>query len=210
MKDFTKLDRIIREIEYGLETINDRASSKKASGFSQNSATLSESETKLSERIMRVNHMGEVCAQGLYRGQAAFTRDDKTKKQLHIMCSEEREHLKICHGRLDELGAKGSIFNGLWYLSSFTLGALAGLTQEKYGAGFIEETEKQVSRHLDDSIDKLPVSDIRSREMLDYIKEDEAKHEKTAVEMGSENIPNLAKESMNLLSKVMKKITYYI
>ena len=210
MKDFTKLDSIIREIEYGLETINDKASSKKATKFTQNNETLSDSETKLSERIMRVNHMGEVCAQGLYRGQAAFTEDEKTKKQLLAMCSEEREHLKICHGRLDELGAKGSIFNSLWYISSFSLGALAGLTQKRYGAGFIEETEKQVSRHLDDSIDKLPVPDLRSREMLGYIKEDEAKHEKKAIEMGSEDIPNVAKESMHLLSKIMKKITYYI
>ena len=126
------------------------------------------------------------------------------------MCSEEREHLKICHGRLDELGAKGSIFNGLWYISSFSLGALAGLAQKRFGAGFIEETEKQVSRHLDDSIDKLPTSDFRSKEMLGYIKVDEAKHEKTAVEMGSEDIPEVAKESMRILSKVMKKITYYI
>jgi len=210
MKKFTELDNIIKEIEYGLETINDKAFSEKASGFIQNNETLSQSETKQSERIMRVNHMGEVCAQGLYRGQAAFTEDNKTKEQLHIMCNEEREHLKICHGRLDELGAKGSIFNGLWYLSSFALGALAGLTQKRYGAGFIEETEKQVTHHLEDSIDKLPVSDLRSKEMLGYIKEDEAKHEKTAVEMGSEDIPKVAKESMHLLSKIMKKITYYI
>jgi len=210
MKNITKLDSIIREIEYGLETIHDKASSKKTSEFIQNDVILSESENKLSERIMRVNHMGEVCAQGLYRGQAAFTEDRETKKQLHIMCDEEREHLKICHERLDELGAQGSIFNGLWYLSSFALGALAGFTQKKYGAGFIEETEKQVSLHLDDSIDKLPKSDLRSKEMLGYIKEDEAKHEKTAVEMGSEDIPSVAKESMHLLSKIMKKITYYI
>ena len=210
MRNLTKLDNIIREIEYGLETINDKASSEKVSEFPQNNGTLSKSETKLSERIMRVNHMGEVCAQGLYRGQAAFTDDVNMKRQLHIMCSEEREHLKICHGRLDELGAKGSIFNGLWYLSSFTLGALAGLTQKRYGAGFIEETEKQVSHHLDDSIDKLPTSDFRSKEMLGYIKVDEAKHEKTAVEMGSEDIPEVVKESMRILSKVMKKITYYI
>ena len=210
MNKFSRLDNIIREIEYGLETINDKATSTKATKFPENKETLSESENKLSERIMRVNHMGEVCAQGLYRGQAAFTDDDDTKKQLYIMCNEEREHLKICHGRLDELGARGSIFNGLWYLSSFALGALAGVTQKKFGAGFIEETEKQVSRHLDDSINKLPVSDLRSKEMLGYIKQDEAKHEQTAVEMGSEDIPNVAKESMHLLSRIMKRITYYM
>ena len=210
MKDFSKLDEIIREIEYGLETIHDKTKSQKANKFTQNTETLSKLDNKLSERIMRVNHMGEVCAQGLYRGQAAFTEDDEKRKQLYMMCSEEREHLKICHDRLDELGAKGSIFNGLWYISSFTLGAIAGLTQKKYGAGFIEETEKQVSQHLDDSISQLPASDLRSKEMLDYIKEDEAKHEKTAVEMGSADIPNAAKESMHLLSKLMKKITYYI
>ena len=84
------------------------------------------------------------------------------------------------------------------------------MTQKKYGAGFIQETEKQVSQHLDDSINKLPASDLRSKEMLNYIKEDEAKHEKTAVEMGSEDIPKAAKESMHILSKLMKKITYYI
>ena len=95
-------------------------------------------------------------------------------------------------------------------MSSFALGALAGVTQKKFGAGFIEETEKQVSRHLDDSINKLPVSDLRSKEMLGYIKQDEAKHEQTAVEMGSEDIPNVAKESMHLLSRIMKRITYYM
>ena len=122
MKDFSKLDEIIREIEYGLEAVHDKTKSQKANKFTKNTETLSKSDNKLSERIMRVNHMGEVCAQGLYRGQAAFTDDDETRKQLYMMCNEEREHLKICHDRLDELGAKGSILMGYGIYRHLLLG----------------------------------------------------------------------------------------
>lgn len=206
----SKIDRIILELEYAINTLHGNHKLKDSSKFTENSKDINRKDLKISQGIMRVNHMGEVCAQGLYRGQAAFTDDKKVREKLYEMCDEEREHLNMCRTRLDELSGKSSIFNGVWYASSFLLGVFAGVSKRQFGAGFIEETEKQVSTHLDQSIEKLPDSDKRSKEMLMHIKEDEEKHKTTAQKMGSEEIPEIMKNFMDKTSSLMKKITYYL
>ena len=210
MTKLNLLDKIIVEIEYAIDTIHDKAVSEQSNKFIKNKDDLTLEDKSKSERLMRVNHMGEVCAQGLYRGQAYLSKDEKNKIQLYKMCQEEREHLKICRTRLDELKGRGSLLNGVWYASSFLLGAVAGISGEKYGAGFIEETEKQVSKHLDDSMEMLPKNDFRSRDILKYIKDDEEKHEKTARQMGSKELPDNYKKVMADLSNIMKDISYYL
>ena len=205
------IDIVLTELDYAISTIynNNNTSNLKAPKKAINKK-LDSDNVKKSERVMRINHMGEICAQGLYRGQAVFTSDDKVRKKLYKICNEENNHLKLCNQRLEELDGKKSILNPLWYLSSFVLGSIAGINDKKWKLGFIEETEKQVEDHLIASIKELPKEDIRSKEILQIIAKDEKKHRTTAKKIGSEDLPVKAKESMHLLSTIMKKITYYV
>jgi len=201
------IDSLIGEVQYGLAAIysNDLPKIHK-----NNTIKLNKQQKLQSERIMRINHMGEICAQALYRGQAAFTKETKIKSQLYKICDEENHHLELCNLRLTELNGKKSILNPLWYSASFALGALAGLNENQWKLGFIEETEKQVKNHLEDSIASLPVEDSRSKMFLEEIAEDEEKHRDTVKDIGSEDIPEFVKEGMGIFSKIMKKITYHI
>ena len=204
-KNNSLVDQLIIEVEYALGTIYDN----KSDGWSSNDAEtkLNKAQSSQSEKIMRVNHMGEVCAQALYRGQAAFTKDKKVKQQLYQMCEEENYHLKLCNQRLKELDGKKSVLNPLWYLASFTLGSIAGLKEKDWKLGFIEETEKQVKAHLEGSISSLPKQDKRSKEFLNKIATDEEKHRNTAQQIGVNEIPEFLKKTMSILSTIMKEIT---
>ena len=204
-KNKSLVDQLIIEVEYAIGTIYDN----KSDGWSSNDAEtkLNKAQSSQSEKIMRVNHMGEVCAQALYRGQAAFTKDKKVKQQLYQMCKEENYHLKLCNQRLEELDGKKSMLNPLWYLASFTLGSIAGLKEKDWKLGFIEETEKQVKAHLEGSISSLPKQDKRSKDFLNTIAKDEEKHRNTAQQIGANEIPEFLKKTMSILSTIMKKIT---
>ena len=118
----TLIDSFLNEIQYALSIIYDNSVTK---GKNKDDIDLNKEQTDISTRIMRINHMGEVCAQALYRGQAAFTKDKKTKDQLYKICGEENEHLKLCNLRLVELNGEKSMLNPLWYAASFSLGAIA-------------------------------------------------------------------------------------
>ena len=206
-KQKSLIDSLIDEIQYGLEAIY---SNNVPKNHNENMIELNKQQKLQSERIMRINHMGEICAQALYRGQAAFTKEAKIKSQLYKICDEENHHLELCNLRLTELNGKKSTLNPLWYSASFALGALAGLNENKWKLGFIEETEKQVKDHLEDSIALLPIEDSRSKIFLEEIAEDEEKHRGTVKDIGSEEIPELVKKGMGIFSKIMKKITYHI
>ena len=206
-QDKSLIDSFLGEIQYALSTIYDNSVPE---AINKDNIKLNKEQTDKSTRIMRINHMGEVCAQALYRGQAAFTRKNKMKDQLYKICNEENEHLKLCNLRLSELNGEKSVFNPLWYAASFTLGALAGLNENRWKLGFIEETEKQVKDHLEESITSLPPKDSRSRLFLEEIAKDEEKHRDTVKKIGSEEVPELVKKSMHTLSKIMKNITYHI
>mgnify|MGYP001059565407 FL=1 len=204
-KNKSLVDQLIIEVEYAIGTIYDN----KSDGWSANDTEtkLNKTQSSQSEKIMRINHMGEVCAQALYRGQAAFTKDKKVKQQLYQMCKEENYHLKLCNQRLEELDGKKSMLNPLWYLASFTLGSIAGLKEKDWKLGFIEETEKQVKAHLEGSISSLPKQDKRSKDFLNTIAKDEEKHRNTAQQIGANEIPEFLKKTMSILSTIMKKIT---
>ena len=206
-QDKSLIDSFLGEIQYALSTIYDNSVPE---AINKDNIKLNKEQTDKSTRIMRINHMGEVCAQALYRGQASFTRKNKMKDQLYKICNEENEHLKLCNLRLSELNGEKSVLNPLWYAASFTLGALAGLNENRWKLGFIEETEKQVKDHLEESITSLPPKDSRSRLFLEEIAKDEEKHRDTVKKIGSEEVPELVKKSMHTLSKIMKKITYHI
>ena len=197
------MDNFLKEVDYALEVLDNNSKS-----FSKDEK-LSADEKKQSQRVMRVNHMGEVCAQALYRGQAFTTDETSTKELILKMCSEERDHLGMCGNRIGELSGRTSYFNVLWYASSFMLGAYVGrLTKEK-SLGFIFETEEQVEKHLDQYTDKLPKNDKKSRDILLEIKKDETKHKETARELGSTKLSDQTRNFMSLSSRVMKKLSFY-
>lgn len=202
-RDF--LDLVFSELDYALDIIVNSKNTDVDIDTSMN-----DKSRERSIRVMRVNHMGEVCAQALYRGQAITTKDKNIKKELYKMCNEEREHLDLCNERLAELKGKTSLANPGWYASSFALGCIAGITSKKWGLGFIEETEKQVTSHLNEYIDKLPTEDSISKDILIRIKEDEIQHKKSAKKIGSKELPSQIKKGMNILSNLMKGISYRI
>ncbi|MEC7864873.1 MAG: 2-polyprenyl-3-methyl-6-methoxy-1,4-benzoquinone monooxygenase [Pseudomonadota bacterium] len=212
MKNSNKplLDKVIMEFEYALESIfNDRnIITKEKNTVSKSNLTKGDSDKSI--KVMRVNHMGEVCAQALYRGQAIVTKDVKIKNKLYKMCNEENNHLQLCNLRLRELNGKPSLLNPAWYAASFILGVIAGANEKKWKLGFIEETEKQVVQHLESSIASLPKKDLRSRKFLKEIAIDEEKHRASAKKIGSVDIPENVKRTMDGLSSIMKKISFYI
>ncbi len=183
IKNYTPLDNIIHEIEYAFDCIYNQSNIAKKT--TKDMSNLNEKEIKVSEKVMRVNHMGEICAQGLYRGQAAHTDDKDVKAKLYNICDEENEHLKLCNLRLKELNGKQSILNPIWYLSSYLLGSIAGIKDNDWKLGFIEETERQVKEHLNESIQQLPKKDYKSIEFLEEIAYDEERHRNTVKTIGS-------------------------
>jgi ubiquinone biosynthesis monooxygenase Coq7 len=198
------LDNILKEIDYAINIIFE-------SKYSNNEDTqLNDRDKTKSQRVMRVNHMGEVCAQALYRGQALTTKDSSITKIIENMCIEEKNHLNMLSERLSELSGKTSRLNSLWYLSSFMLGAYVGTLEKNKSYGFIYETETQVEDHLDEYSQKLPAIDVKSKKILEEIKIDETKHKNTAKDQGSIELSKSTKNLMSVTSKVMKKISYYI
>lgn len=208
IKKHSPIDNIIGEIEYALECILNQNNLPRKSD--ENKSILTKKEAAMSEKVMRINHMGEICAQGLYRGQAAHTKDTDIKSKLYIICEEENEHLKLCNLRLKELDGRPSILNPLWYFSSYILGSIAGMKDADWKLGFIEETEKQVKEHLKESILQLPENDHRSKDFLKQIAKDEEKHKVTVQDIGSNDIPDIIKRGMHVSSKIMKKLTSLI
>ena len=158
--------------------------------------------------LMRINHVGEVCAQGLYFGQAAVARDPATRAHLLEAAQEETDHLAWCAQRLRELDSRPSLFNPLWYAGSYSIGLLAGLRGDGWNLGFVVETERQVEAHLDEHLVDLPAEDQRSREILAVMKQDEARHAEHAEQAGARILPFPIPSVMALASKVMKGVAY--
>ena len=137
---------------------------------------LSEQEKRHAAGLMRVNHAGEVCAQALYQGQALTARDSSARTALEQAAQEETEHLAWTERRIAELGGRKSLLNPLWYAGSFAIGAAAGLIGDKWSLGFLAETERQVVRHLEGHLGRLPAEDGRSRAIVEQMRDDEARH----------------------------------
>ena len=198
------IDDFLKEVDYALDVLHRHSKAHSTED------SLTNDEKKQSQRVMRVNHMGEVCAQALYRGQALTTNDSSTKKTILKMCDEEREHLDMCDARITELSGRTSYLNTVWYTSSFFLGAFVGRLTKDKSLGFIYETEEQVEKHLDEYTEKLPEKDKKSRDILLKIKKDETRHKETAKDLGSKSLGDQTKDLMSYSSKIMKKISYYL
>jgi 3-demethoxyubiquinol 3-hydroxylase len=171
---------------------------------------LSQAARREAGALMRVNHVGEVCAQALYTAQAAVTRDPKLRAHFEEAAREETDHLAWTRQRLDELGAHASALNPLWYLGAFGLGLVAGRLGDRLSLGFVAETERQVEAHLDGHLDRLPAGDAASRAVVNQMKLDEARHAAQAWSAGAQELPATAKAMMRLAARVMTTVAHRI
>ncbi len=171
---------------------------------------LSAAEIRHAAGLMRVNHVGEVCAQALYRGQAMVCKSADTRALFLQAAAEETDHLAWLSERLRELRSHTSVLNPLWYAGSFGLGVLAGKAGDAWNLGFMAETEKQVERHLDGHLQSLPEADASSRAIVMQMCEDERQHRLTAQQHGGRALPAPVRAAMRLGSKVMTTTAYYL
>ena len=171
---------------------------------------MSEADRALAGALMRVNHVGEVCAQALYEGQAAATRDPALESFFRAAAAEEGDHLAWTRERLNELGARPSLLNPLWYGGAFVMGALAGRAGDRYSLGFMVETERQVEEHLAEHLERLPPGDAASRAVVAQMKEDEAKHARDAQALGAAPMPEPVRWMMKAVARVMTRTAHRI
>ena len=171
---------------------------------------LTDVERREAGALMRVNHVGEICAQALYTAQAAVTRDPALREQFVRAAHEETDHLAWTRQRLDDLGARPSLLNPLWYAGAFGLGLVAGRLGDALSLGFVAETERQVEAHLDGHLERLPAPDTASRAVVTQMKEDEARHAAQAWSAGARELPAPARAAMRLASRVMTTVAHRI
>jgi ubiquinone biosynthesis monooxygenase Coq7 len=205
------LDNLIVVFDNSLRTVFAPARAARANPAADlPEADLNETEKREAEALMRVNHVGEVCAQALYQGQALTAKNPDARVALEEAAREETDHLAWCENRINELGGRKSLLNPLWYAGSFALGATAGILGDKWNLGFLAETERQVEAHLDEHLRQLPEQDVRSRVIVEQMKEDEIRHAQTAVHYGAVELPTPIKFAMRGMSLVMKRIAHNI
>jgi len=171
---------------------------------------LTDPERREAGALMRVNHVGEICAQALYTAQAAVTHDPALRKQLDVAAQEETDHLAWTQARIEELGTRPSILNPLWYAGAFGLGILAGRLGDPVSLGFVAETERQVEAHLAGHLDRLPQADSASRAIVNQMKLDEARHAAQARDAGASELPPPAKAMMRMAAHVMTTVAHRI
>ena len=167
-------------------------------------------DLRRSAGLMRVNHVGEVCAQALYDAQARFARTPAMRAQFEQAGREEEDHLAWTAQRLAELGSQPSVFNPLWYAGAFTLGTVAAHLGDARSLGFVVETERQVEAHLDSHLVSLPLQDAKARAIVTQMRDDEAAHGAQAQALGAIEVPSPAKVAMTAMAKVMTATAYYI
>ena len=209
LRQLTTLDRFLADTQRALDTVFGAPAAQRASPAADVAQIeLDEAERRHASGLMRINHVGEVCAQALYTGQAAVARDETTRQHLLEAAQEETDHLAWCAQRLAELDSRPSLLNPLWYAGSFAIGALAGLRGDGWNLGFVVETERQVEAHIDEHLESLPAADARSRAILEVMKADEARHADNAEAAGARVLPPPVPTLMAAASKLMKAVAY--
>jgi len=198
-------DKLIGEIDRALNNIfcEQKSSRPYPAAEAIESGAASHEQKDLSAGLMRVNHAGEMAAQALYQGQSLTARDPSLSAKLRQASIEEADHLNWCRNRLKELDARPSLLDPFWYAGSFTIGMAAGIAGDRWNLGFLAETEKQVVRHLDSHLERLPADDLRSRAIVEQMKVDEQGHADLAEALGAARLPEPIKGLMKLTSKVM-------
>ncbi|SDZ73118.1 ubiquinone biosynthesis monooxygenase Coq7 [Thiothrix caldifontis] len=214
MRKLSLLDKILTEIDQSLRVVHAKAPTTErpnpATGIPE-TTQLNEADRELISRLMRINHTGEVSAQGLYRGQALTAKREDIREQMERSAMEENDHLNWTEKRLQELDGRKSLLNPLFYWGSFTIGAVAGKIGDKWSLGFVKETEDQVIKHLEEHINLLPPHALTDMAILQKMKADEQHHGDIAMQAGGTKLPFLARKLlMPLMSKVMTKSAYYL
>jgi ubiquinone biosynthesis monooxygenase Coq7 len=204
-------DRILIEFDKALRTLFAATPAKRALPESREpEEPLSDAERTHAGALMRINHVGEVCAQALYQGQALTCDNPETRHALDNAAREETEHLAWTKSRLVELGGRTSLLNPLWYLGALSLGMAAGKLGDAWSLGFLAETERQVEAHLDHHLNELPSGDTRSRAIVEAMRRDEIAHAESAVRLGARELPAPVIMTMKLAAQAMTRTAYYV
>lgn len=205
------VDRLVDSLDRGLRTVFSAVPARRLEpGAGLPEADLDESQRKLGAALMRVNHTGEVCAQALYQGQLLTARDAGTRELLATAAGEELDHLAWTRARIEALGGRTSLLDPLFYAGAFALGAVSGVAGDRWNLGFLAETERQVERHLDGHLERLPEADARSRAVLERMREEEAGHARAALDQGGTGLPAPVRLAMRLASRVMTTVTFRV
>lgn len=206
-------DRVLSAVDSSLRTLvaAPQAARPNPARLAVTETALTERERRLSGALMRVNHVGEVCAQALYTAQALGARDPDLRRQLDAAARDETDHLAWTRERLDQLGDRVSWLNPLWYAGAFGIGLLAGrIGGERFSLGFVVETERQVEAHLASHMDRLPSADTASRAIVAQMKDDEARHADNALAAGAAPLPAPVRGLMRLAARVMTTTAHRI
>ncbi len=206
-------DRFILEVDRGLRSIGNSLVASRSFPESASPAEgtrLTESERRHAAALMRVNHVGEVCAQALYRAQAVATRRPDLEQMFAAAANEEADHLAWTAQRLEELGEGPSLLNPLWFAGAYALGLAAGRVGDAVSLGFVVETERQVEQHLEGHLESLPKADRRSRTVVEQMRADEIRHGAHAQSQGAKELPGPVKAAMRAAAKVMTSTAYWI
>jgi len=204
-------DRLIQQVDGALRVISGVSVAGRptpAAGIQE--VPMDSAARRHSAGLMRVNHVGEVCAQALYQAQSRFARDETVRKQLEHAGREEEDHLAWTAQRLRELGSRPSLLNPVWYSGAYVLGAVAATLGDARSLGFVVETERQVEAHLNDHMSRLPSEDMKSLAIVSQMSVDEAEHGSAAKELGAKQVPPPAQYVMQAMAKVMTTTAYYI
>ena len=204
------LDHLIIAADDALRTLFARPQSTRPPPASPIQGPLSEPQRQLSANLMRVNHVGEVCAQAMYSAQSITVKDPGLRNHFIAASKDEADHLAWTAKRLNELGSRQSVLNPLWYAGAFAIGLAMGRVSDRVSLGFVVETERQVEQHLTEHLTKLPENDLSSKEILEQMRIDEAKHALQASEAGAVALPLAVRLSMRAAAKVMKSIAYHM
>lgn len=201
-------DQILSETNRALEVLGRSARASRPNPAGKEVSEITADEARHAAGLMRVNHVGEICAQALYRSQAMLCKDPQATEVLLQAAQEEVDHLAWCDDRLRELDSRPSVLNPLWYAGSFALGLLASRAGVPYNLGFMAETERQVEEHLESHLESLPATDNRSRRIVEKMRDDEIEHRRTAENHGAAGLPPPVKTLMRMMSKVMTTTAY--
>jgi len=213
MRHLTLIDQLLGGFDTALRTVcspTQRPCNRTTPAHNLPEASLDVSIKRHIAGLMRVNHAGEVCAQALYQGQAITAKLDTIRLQMAEAAEEEVDHLAWCEQRLRELDHRPSWLNPLWYAGSFMLGAVAGLAGDRWSLGFVAETERQVTSHLESHRLRVPVEDVKTQAILAKMQDDEAQHADAAVAAGAAELPMIIRQMMRGVSKLLTFSSYYV
>ncbi|HZA94595.1 MAG TPA: 2-polyprenyl-3-methyl-6-methoxy-1,4-benzoquinone monooxygenase [Burkholderiaceae bacterium] len=208
------VDQLIAAADRALRTLASDPPATRANpaeGLSaQGAASLSERERREAAALMRVNHVGEVCAQAMYDAQALAATEPELREKFVSAAQEEADHLAWTRQRIHQLGGHTSLLNPLWYLGAFAIGSAAARMGDRVSLGFLAETERQVERHLQSHLERLPAADLASRAIVEQMKHEEAQHADSAVDRGAATLPYPARLAMRLAARLMTRTAHYL